>query len=195
VRSSGGRLVSALAELEGLIPDAVGEELTRLAAAVPADQAIVEVGSYKGKSTCYLAAGARAGSAGKVYAVDPWDLAGNPSGRFGFADRETRRTFMRQIIEAGFLDVVVQLQGFSASWAETWNPDVYGRIGLLYIDGDHTFRGVSTDIESWWPHLADGAVVAFDDLDTPKNPGVRQALEHHGLEFEVRAERLAVVQL
>lgn len=184
--------MSELAELEGLIPDAVGEELTRLAAAVPADQAIVEVGSYKGKSTCYLAAGTRESGVGRVYAVDPWNLAGNPSGRFGFAELETFEAFMRQISDAGYLGKVMPLQGFSADVAANWE---LGEIGLLYIDGDHTFRGVSTDIESWWPHLADGAVVAFDDLDTPKNPGVRQALEHHGLEFEVRAERLAVVQL
>lgn len=36
-------------ELAGLIPDEVGEALSHLAAEVPADQAIVEIGSYKGR--------------------------------------------------------------------------------------------------------------------------------------------------
>ena len=51
-----------LAELDGLIGRDVGELLYEYATAVESDCAIVELGSYRGKSTCYLATGAIAAS-------------------------------------------------------------------------------------------------------------------------------------
>ena len=61
--ASGKSLVNAmlaekLAALEGLISPAVGKELARLAFLTAPEKAIVEIGSYRGKSTCYLASGA-----------------------------------------------------------------------------------------------------------------------------------------
>ena len=50
-----------LEALSGLIPHDEGLALADLAAAVPATEAIVELGSFKGKSTAYLAAGAKRG--------------------------------------------------------------------------------------------------------------------------------------
>jgi predicted O-methyltransferase YrrM len=44
--------------MDGLITHEIGETLARYSARVPAGEAIVELGSYKGMSTCYLA-GAR----------------------------------------------------------------------------------------------------------------------------------------
>ena len=61
-----------LAELDGLISRDVGELLYSFAALVSADQAIVELGSYRGKSTCYLATGAALVNGAPVYAVDAW---------------------------------------------------------------------------------------------------------------------------
>lgn len=181
---------STLSGLSGLITDELGEALHELAGEVPPEQAIVEIGSFKGKSTCYLAAGAKAGEGAHVWAVDPWDTPGNVTGRFGFAEPSTREAFEAQVRAERLWTRVTPIQGFSVDIAVAWDgPEV----GLLYIDGDHSEAAVRGDWEAWRPHLAAGATVAFDDLDTPKNPGVRRALEAIGLEWEVRAERLAVV--
>lgn len=61
-------------ELEGPMPDRVGQVLHDLAADVPADLAIVEVGSYRGRSTCWLATGA--GAEGTTVGFDDADLPG-----------------------------------------------------------------------------------------------------------------------
>lgn len=181
-------------ELAGLIPSEVGEVLSHLAADVPADRAIVEIGSYKGKSTCHLAAGAVAGEGAHVWAVDPWDTPGNVTGRFGFADPATREAFERQVEAAGFAERITPLQGFSIEVARGWDGPP---VGLLYIDGDHSERAVREDFYAWRSHLASGAAVVFDDLDTPRNPGVRVVVDElvnagHLSDFHVRAERLAV---
>jgi hypothetical protein len=169
-------VIARLAALEGLIPEAVGLKLADLAAKVPEHQAIVEIGSYKGKSTCYLAAGSEAGGLASVFAVDPWDTPGNPGGRFGFDQAATHAAFQRQVVLMGYHLVISPLKGFSRDVAKRWGQ---GRrpIGLLYIDGSHTEADVRADLSAWSPFLAAGAVVAFDDYRTERNPGVAKVVD------------------
>lgn len=162
-----------LAALEGLIPEAVGLRLAELAAEVPPEHAIVEVGSYRGKSTCYLAAGARAGLGAPVFAVDPWDLPGNITGRFGFADPATRRAFHAQVASVGLADRITAFRARSEDLARHWTRP----IGLLYIDGSHTEADVRRDWECWSPLLAPAWTVAFDDYRTERNPGVARVVD------------------
>lgn len=158
-----------LARLDGLIDSAVGYRLLHLAADVSREHAIVEVGSFKGKSTCYLAEGASLGDGAHVWAVDAWDLPGNPEGRHGFTDPQTRRVFSRQILASGLADRITPLCGFSTDVARAWKGPL---VGLLFIDGSHLYRDVKADFEAWQPHLAARATVVFDDYRTRRNPGV-----------------------
>ena len=61
-----------LVRTQGLIENAQGERLAELAYYVPRNMAIVEIGSHTGLSTCWLAAGSRAGNGAHVTAVDPY---------------------------------------------------------------------------------------------------------------------------
>ncbi len=165
-----------LAALEGLVSHELGMTLAGHASLVPASKAIVEVGSYKGKSTCYLATGARYGLGAPVYAVDPWNTVGNITGRFGFAAPETYAAFQAQVASMGFTkDEVTPKRAFSTVAAKTWPR--HHRIGLLYIDGSHTAKDVLADWRAWSPFVDVGGVIAFDDYDTPKNPGVKVVVD------------------
>lgn len=164
--------------LEGLVTRADGIELAKHASSVPPAQAIVEVGSYKGKSTSFLAHGALAGFGALVFAVDAWDSPGNVTGRFGFAEPETFETFQAQIEQAGVSDHVTALKGHSSAAALLW--PLYEKalpIGLLFIDADHAASSVRGDFHAWRPHLAPGATVIFDDIDTQRNPGVHVVVD------------------
>lgn len=182
--------LETLAGLEGLISEAVGVRLMELAATVPSGQAIVEVGCYKGKSTSYLAAGAMEGLGARVYAVDPWTLPGNANGRFGFNEPNTHRAFIRQVMEAGVDSQITVIRGYSVAAAKAWK---YGPIGLLYIDGSHLEKDVRADWLAWSRYLAPGATVAFDDYDTPRNPGVKAAVDRiEGRRWEYEPVPLAI---
>ena len=65
-----------LRNLRTLTPLATLEPLYDLAAMVPADEAIVELGTYRGASACWLAAGAQSGLGAHVWTIDPHDLPG-----------------------------------------------------------------------------------------------------------------------
>ena len=172
--------LARLAMLDGLITPAVGNLLYERAARVPAGQAIVELGSYKGQSTAFLAAGARAGNRPPVFAVDPWDKQPPPgtNGRdyYRFADPYTRAVFDRQLTAVGLRSQVTALQGFSVDEAAIYDGPP---VGLLYVDGDHTRDAVVADVKAWLPHLDPACTIVFDDyLWTETNHGVGEAVEH-----------------
>ena len=46
-------------------------------------------------------------------------------------------------------------------------PD--GTLDFAFIDGDHTFDGVTLDIKSWWPKVRPGGLLAGHDYGSRKN--------------------------
>lgn len=145
----------------GFVSRAEAELLYRLASRV-SEGVIVEVGSYRGRSTVALARGARAGSAVAVYAVDPHeafqDHPGSP--QFGPPDRAA---FFRAMLRSRCYHQVRLVNLSSEEVTPGWRRPV----GLLWIDGDHSAEAVRRDLECWWPHLLPGAAVAFDDAVGP----------------------------
>ncbi len=190
-----------LETLDGLISAEVGELLHNQAAVVPTSNAIVELGSYKGKSTAYLARGAAIGYGAPVFAVDAWseEVSAWRNRVLERLPSATYREFLAQLDKAGVRDRVSAIQSLTALAADIWDHH-YAEdhsVGLLYIDGDHHFDAVLADFRAWRPHLADDALIIFDDYDTDTNPGVLaavSALAENGeiTNVEKHAERLAL---
>lgn len=60
-----------------------------------------------------------------------------------------------------------------------------GEISVLFIDGDHSYKGCKRDIDAWLPHMKQGGVMLFHDCDE-SSPGVVQAVSefvnnYHGV--------------
>lgn len=180
----------SVADLDGLITPEVGGMLATLAQNVPEGTAIVEIGSYRGKSTAYLAAAAPEGV--PVYAVDPWEMLDIKEWCHWCPSRmqPTLAQFLEQLESVGLAHRVVVIQDFSVFAADSYTGPP---ISLLYVDGDHSREAVEVDFFVWRPHLAPVATIVFDDYGVTYNPGVREAIESLGLEVQVTAdERLAV---
>lgn len=155
----------------GITPD-VGRTLHDLARKVPTGQAIVEIGSYLGKSVSYLATGARENV--PVYAVDPWETV-QASGWFrrNRMPEPTLVGFTDQLAGVGLAGRVTPLQGLSVEIAKTYSGPL---IGLLYIDGDHSAGAADADFNAWQVHLAPQATVAIDDYGLTRNPEVAKSV-------------------
>ncbi len=126
------------------------------------DGCILEIGSYRGRSTVALALGARAGLGPPVFAIEPHEpFSGVLGGNFGPADRGA---FYRNMLRSGCFEEVRLINLDSATVAPGWRKP----IGLLWIDGDHSYEGVKRDFECWFPHLTDEAKIAFDDSLDPE---------------------------
>lgn len=161
--------------LTSLTPLEAVQALHDLAAKTPKTQAIVEIGVYRGRTTCWLAAGAQSGKGAHVYGIDPWDLPEHEPFKPKFAMSKQREIAEAYVAETGHADHVTYIQDFSTEVARTWHHG--GKVGLLYVDGDHCYDGVLADWAAWSPHLARGAVVVWDDYGHPSHPDVKRAVD------------------
>jgi predicted O-methyltransferase YrrM len=122
---------------------------------------IVEVGSYRGRSTVFLARGSIDGKMAPVYAIDPQrDFVGVLGGVFGPKDREL---FYKAMLDHKCSEIVRLVNLSSEMISGAWTD----KIALLWIDGDHSYSGVKRDFECWRPHLLPEAIVVFDDATDP----------------------------
>ena len=143
-------------------PGFLGENEARflgmLAACVPGRGAIVEIGSFKGKSAVMLATVAAHYELGPVVAIDPHTApsATDPSIVAGTSSFEE---FVASVRNAGVAEHVEVHQAYSREIAKGWNRP----IRLLWIDGDHSYHGTKEDFDLFGAHLVKGGVVALHD--------------------------------
>ena len=146
-----------LADIPGWLTDEEGEALYELARACRGEAVIVEIGSWKGKSTVCLGLGSRAGASVPVYAIDP-----HADYRFG--------DFKANVERAGIADLVRPVASLSQSAADDFDKP----IELLFVDGSHQYDLVLEDFEKWVPKVVEGGWVAFHD--TTWTPGPRRVV-------------------
>jgi predicted O-methyltransferase YrrM len=150
------RVVPDFEKIDGWLKLDVCELLFAAAAAVRSG-CIVEVGSYRGRSTIALCAGSAAGGRVPVYAIDPHEhFVGAKGGVFGPSDR---KAFFKNMLTTRLSGLVRLINATSAVVGPGWDKPV----SLLFIDGDHRYEAVLSDFRNWRPHLVDGAFIVFHD--------------------------------
>jgi predicted O-methyltransferase YrrM len=129
-----------------------------LAACVPGKGAVVEIGSFKGRSTVMLAKVASHYGQGPVVAIDPHnsDILLKTEDH---PEDSSYRDFLRNIHAAGVFNQVEPHLARSMDITKSWNRP----IRVLWIDGDHSYEGAKGDLEGFLPHLEPQGVVAFHD--------------------------------
>lgn len=141
--------------IEGFLYDSEVEFLYDNAASVTGRGVIVEVGSWKGKSTTALAAGAIAsGTDTPVYAVDTF--RGSPEHQGG-GPIDNLPAFQHNL--AGLADRVCVIRATSLDAAREFHEP----IELLFIDADHSYEAVRADFDAWMPHVIPGGIIALHD--------------------------------
>jgi len=152
--------IEAIDAVEGWLSDEQAAMLWRGARALPEPALVVEIGSYRARSTIVLASAL--GERGEVVAIDPH--AGNDRGprqwegpaAAGQADHET---FNANLERAGVRDRVRHVRIPSAAAG----GEVEGEIDLLYIDGSHRYRAALSDIDSWGGRVHPGGELLIHD--------------------------------
>jgi predicted O-methyltransferase YrrM len=142
-----------LDELPGWLSYEEGETLYRLARACTGRGVIVEIGSWRGKSTTCLGLGSKAGSHVPIFAIDPHS-------------EHTFGEFKDNVEAAGISDLVTPMPGRSQELVQGFDQP----IELLFIDGAHQYDLVLEDFERWVPKVVEGGVVAMHDTTWYEGP-------------------------
>ncbi|RXT13989.1 class I SAM-dependent methyltransferase [Ammoniphilus sp. CFH 90114] len=123
--------------------------------------ALVEIGSYKGKSTAALALGSQVLSFKKrpVYAIDPFTP--HIEYQFTLYNQDYYQDFLSNIQALGLSDHVIPIKKYSNQAYKDCPPTIAG----LFVDGDHTYQGVMHDIEHYASRVVPGGLIAFHDYD------------------------------
>lgn len=151
---------SAASRVEGWLSDDEGAFLFLSAKSGPGRGAIVEIGSWKGRSTVWLAKGSKSAGREKIYAIDPH------IGAYEKSAENTLQAFKRNIRAAGVEDYVVPIVSKSESAVKKWDKPVR----LLWIDGSHEYSDVKRDVEAWEKFLVEGGVIALHDTVMREGP-------------------------
>ncbi len=155
-----------IASIDGWLTDREVEFLFRMAHRCPPQAAILEIGSFKGKSTVCLAKGSQAGPQAKVYAVDPH--VGSIEQSMWLGGGSSLEEFERNIARAGVDDLVVPIVKTSQLAADGWDRP----IGFLWIDGDHSYQGATLDFDLFSGWVVEGGTIAFHDATQGDLPRV-----------------------
>src|SRR5690348_15993417 len=143
----------------------IGEEelrgLLMLAAAAPLEpdrpELMVEIGSFKGKSAVALATFAQQRGLPPLVSIDPHTAPSVTDP--GLPEASSFEAFTAALAAAGVTDQVEVHRQRSQEAAVGWHRP----IGLLWIDGDHTWEGARSDFDLFSPFLVPGAFVALHD--------------------------------
>ncbi len=140
---------------------------------------IVEIGSWKGKSTICLAKGSKAGGKERVYAIDPHTGASEHKKAFGKI--WTFDEFKRNIKNAKVDDIVIPIIKTSKDAEKEWAGMP---VGLLWIDGAHEYEFVKLDYELWEPHLIEGGLIVFHDTHSENPKKIVNEYLYNGTKFK-----------
>ena len=143
--------------IEGWLTDGQAARLAAAAARSRPDGAVVEIGSFRGKSAVVLAS-----TAGSLIAIDPH--AGSDRGPQEIEADEVRgdadfEAFHANLAAAGVADRVRHVRKFSSDA----HQDVTGPLSLLYVDGAHRFGPARADLRDWGRRVAPGGVMLVHD--------------------------------
>ena len=134
---------------------------------------IVEIGSWRGKSTICLGFGSKNGHGAKVYAIDPH--RGSPDQK-GFGQENSYDVFKKNIRNAGLEDIVEPIVSTSFEAVKTWDKP----IGFIFVDANyHDYENTKKDFFQWSRHLVSGGIYALHNT-VPSVSGILEGTPLHG---------------
>ena len=155
--------------------------LFQLASDLPANAQVVEVGSWMGASTCFIAGGLK-GDAARIFAVDNFQGLSSCAEDAAWYNRHFQRLGGKSTLEIfranfaalGFSPRSEPVVSDSLAAAQSLAAK-RGAIDFIFIDGDHSYAACKADIDAWSPFVKRGGLMAFHDFGS-RADGVTRAI-------------------
>ena len=163
--------------VKGFLDIEEGRYLHELVLKYCANETIIEIGSYCGKSSCFI--GDAANKVNAVFiSVDHHKGSEEHQVNQEYHDPEeydaelkrinTFPTYQKNLSNMSLSDAVLPLITDSISASKIIKDD----LGLIFIDGSHTFESAENDFLAWHKKIKKGGILAIHDIyDTPEEGG------------------------
>jgi len=116
----------------------------------------VEIGSYLGASSCFIAQGIRKSrTISKFYCIDTWQNDAMSEGK-----RDTYEEFLKNTEK--YKDIIIPVRETSQNAVEVLKRKLE-TVDMLFIDADHEYPGCKRDWDFYSPFLKSGSLVIFHD--------------------------------
>ncbi len=151
------------------------EDLYRLAVDTYDHCKFIEVGSFQGRSACYLCEYIKSqGKDIKVICVDAWpdkeDLEkfedkgigqGAEKEEINKLPKSLYDTFIENMTNAGVMNYIEPHRGFSNEIAKELSHEKYA---MVFIDASHSYSGCMSDLELYWPLVQEKGLMMGHDF-------------------------------
>lgn len=162
---------------------------------LPAGTVGAEIGVYRGD----FSAAILSTQVNQLYLVDCWEHQGGEY-RFDAANVDQGGQDMNErIVRSRFNGDhrVVILKGYSHDIAHLFkkHPAKFSKLDWVYIDGDHTFKSVTRDLQMWGDNVKRGGLIFCHDYHITEeteaaHSQVKQAVDHFCLMERWRVMRV-----
>lgn len=139
------------------------QTLFSIASSLPSDSNVIEIGSYLGASSCYIAAGLSL-SHGRLYCVDTWHNETMPDGV-----KDTYEIFNKNTTVFSYIITPIRMRSDEVRVADLPPSPMF-----TFIDGDHSFEAVKCDFDLVSAITPLQGIIAFHDHKY--FPGVRAVI-------------------
>lgn len=143
------------------------QTLYKTALEVPQNSILVELGSFCGNSSYYLAEAARSTNSA-LFCVDSFKVG------FDGQPQIDSRSKWKQVMSNN-MDVTTLLDMTTHDASLIFDKE----IDFIFIDADHTYEGLLLDLQDWLPKVKSGGLVLLHDYTNTACPGIKKAFEEY----------------
>jgi predicted O-methyltransferase YrrM len=129
---------------------------------------IVEIGAFKGKSTCYLGLGSKLGNKVPVHSIDPH--TGNPEhkARNNNTDIWTYDIYCQNIKKYHLDNIILPILDYSYNVVSKFADN---SLNFIFIDGEHSYEACRQDLLDWTPKIVSGGNIMLHDCSLDGKTG------------------------
>ena len=197
-------MISNFKKIKGFLKHAEGVALYKNTKEVCVQGNAAEIGSYCGKSTCYIAQACKENNS-LLYAIDHHRGSEEQQKGQEYFDEEifdvlenkinTYPLFLKNIKEYkldNFIKPMV-MDSISAS------KEISETLDFIFIDGGHTYESARNDYKHWKPKLREGGILAIHDIYDSEDEGGQAPREiyetalREGFTLKKRVESLVLL--
>jgi predicted O-methyltransferase YrrM len=126
----------------------------------PIPRSVLEIGSYEGMSSVYIADTLCNHTDSKLYCIDPFVMC-------------SKDNFIHNVNICKNKDRITLFETTSDNYFKDCNEE----FDFIYIDGDHSIPALKKDLINSWAHLKKGGIIWFDDYLGDDGKSMKEAVD------------------